>query len=165
MTVGEDPNSGTNASSLLQIRRPVEDHGQGGGVGLLFSRGDDEKPLAVGGDGVRMDGDIEVVGLEERPRLAGLQRGIAPDLDGRELLVRRHVEDLLAVSAPFRKAPAIGRDLPLGAGRRESLDVNLLLPRLIRDVSEPSSIRREMSLTLVELGPEKRYRFTVAEER
>src|SRR5207249_4289897 len=84
------------------------------------------------------------VGLKQRHWCAGLKAGAGRNRDCRDLSVRRHIKQFLAVAAPLRLLPSRVRHLPLAIDAGKWRHVDLHVTGLIRGIRHPTSIRREL---------------------
>src|SRR6185369_6528666 len=62
----------------------------------------------------------------------------------------RNVEKLAAIASPLRHRASLGRNLPLQLSRRETLHIDFVFTRLIGNVCQPASIRREARFADIE---------------
>src|SRR5262249_35415930 len=87
------------------------------------------------------------------------------DGNGHELAIERNVEQFLAVAPPARLSPAISGNHRLRAGAWKRLDIDLKASRFVGLVGDPFSIRRELGVTLLELGLHDWKRLSIAFHR
>ena len=139
-----DPTSVSLRTRGLQQRCPIDGHRDRQDT---FGCRVDQKTLTVSGDVVLSAGvdpsPSRNAGLHEDSGLAHREAGTPGlDVNRNQLLVRRHVVQLTAVTPPERLVPAILRDLPPGARDRQRLHPHLVAAGVfIRDIRYPLAIR------------------------
>src|SRR5262245_57773754 len=105
-----------------------------------------QKSLTVCRDGIELEGGNVCasewgVDRKQHVRNARLnRRSRYANVDGKDV-GRKHEIQFLSVTAPSRKVPAIGRNLPFAWAFWERLDVDFVAARFVGAVSDPFSIR------------------------
>src|SRR5262245_45908504 len=131
----------------------------------------DEESLAVRRYIVRPEPAPHGVEREQRLRHTGSERRPVAVHWNRDHAIgtgadaTRKKEDLPSVAAPSRDVATAVRDLILSDGARKRRDVDLVAPRLVGGVRDPSSIGGKSSVFLVEWRGEKGPRLPCAVER
>jgi hypothetical protein len=107
--------------------------------------------------------------IEERLRNAGPKRPAARvHFHSHERPFAREVEKFFAIPAPSGLRATAIRDRPFRASARtlrKGPYIDFRLAGLIRPVSDPASIRRELPLGLIEFGAQQRNGFAVTGKR
>src|SRR5438128_623428 len=136
-------NANCQFALLLQVRRPVQYHGNWRRGGFP-NRVVDEKFLSVCGDGKSSLGINEAANAQveqDLGRTALEGRAFSFHFYRHNFLVFGYVEQLLTIAPPCRERTTISRNLPFAARCGEALHVNLICARFVRSVCYPSAIR------------------------
>src|ERR1700680_3476382 len=149
---------------LLQIFKPVQHDVDLCRGRLLLPDGlDHQETLAVRRYVVVGDSEHgrQVVSLKEHPGLACTETRLSGDLHGHHL-VTAAVEQLPSVRVPYWLSATFDRDLPLAAGARVGLNVNLIAAGFIRGIGQPAPIVGKPWCTFVEPCSQEGLRLAVA---
>src|ERR1700731_4062094 len=152
-----------HGSALLEISGPVHNGSERTGGPVSFV--DNHEAQAIRAYVVTAENAVRV-GVKEHTRSSG-RKATARSFHfyGHQFIVRRQIEDFLAVATPERSASVAKRDLPFSARPRKGDDVDAILARLIRAVGQPFSVGREAGFAGAEGRLDERISLAVAKER
>src|SRR5262245_21218156 len=151
-------------ASSLQVRSPVDDERERRGVSFLSCV--NEKAFPVARYVIMVARWIRRMDVEQGFGICDLERcTLHVDPHRHYFVLGAKEKNFLPITTPSRFAASIARNLPFTARYRKRRNVDLIASGFVRDVSDPTTVGRKLSVAFVSLRLQKWKRFAVPGHR